>query len=148
MARGGLRRFLRIEPPKSPSACPPPTGASLERFGPVPDPPIEILEAPGGPPPSVRCMRCGATSDLFARRCAACDADLDTAAQHAFNEKGWAEAPARAERAVSSARERRMLQERAAAEDGRSSAGAGATAPEGRGLLRRFLDWLREGRPP
>jgi hypothetical protein len=147
MARGGLRRFLRIEPPRRPSARPPPTGASLERFGPAPDPPIELLEAPGGAAPSVRCMRCGATSDLFARRCAACDADLDTAAQHAFNEKCWAEAQARAGRAASSAQERRMLQERAAAEDGRSSAGAGAPASEGRGLLRRFLDWLREGRP-
>lgn len=153
MARGGLRRFLRIEPPGRPAGRPPPTGASLDRFGPAPDPPMELLETAGRVRPSVRCMRCGVASDLFVRRCPGCDADLDTAAQHAFNEKCWTEAQARAEREASSARERRALQERAAAEDGRRSAGAGrpgssgAPAPERRGLLRRLLDWLRQGRP-
>ncbi len=153
MSRGGLRRFLRIELPGRTPARTPRTGASLDRFGPAPDPPIELLEVASGARPSVRCMRCGATSDLFARRCTACDADLDTGAQHVFNEKCWAEGQARAEREVSRAAERRTLQERAAAEDGRASAGAGrpgsgdAPPPGSRSLLRRFLDWLREGRP-
>ncbi len=89
----------------------------------------------------------------MARRCTACEADLDTGAQHVFNEKCWAEAQARAEREAARAAECRMLQERAAAEGGRASAGAGrpgtgnAPPPGSRGLLRRFLDWLGEGRP-
>jgi hypothetical protein len=139
----GLRRFLHLERPRAPragdapAATPAPagrfdgverraaaepapataTGVSLDRFGPEPEPRIELVEIDGGRQPFTRCMRCGMDSSVFATECPGCTASLDTEAQRAFNERLWLDRRADAAREEGAAADRRELQARAAAED-------------------------------
>ncbi len=151
-----LRRFLRIERPRSerpddaePSpetaerfegverpgpapGAPRSSGAGLGRFGPEPEPKIELVEVDAGERPFTRCMRCGMDHNVFATECSGCGASLDTEAQRDFNEKLWArrqeeaarEARAEAERAARAEAElaasRRAMGEELAREVGRS----------------------------
>src|SRR5512146_1022917 len=109
-----LRRFLRIERPRSerPDDAPPSpetadrfgdiersgrtpgaprsSGADLGRFGPDPEPRIELLETGAADRPFTRCMRCGRAHNVFATECSGCGASLDTEPQRDFNERLWA----------------------------------------------------------
>ena len=147
MSSGRLRRFLHLERPRptgapADPADPPPTsgrfdglsrppagpgprparsGAQLERFEPVPEPEIELADPPtGARRPFTRCMRCGAENGAFAVRCAGCDADLDTAAQRAFDERLWERREEERRRAEAALEERRRLAERSEAEEARA----------------------------
>ncbi len=109
-----LRRFLHLERPRGPGGeardaatsaagrfegvlrpgrhprAPSASGAGLGRFGPDPDPRIELVEADAAARPFTRCMRCGMDHGVFATECSGCGASLDTEAQRAFNERLWA----------------------------------------------------------
>jgi len=103
-------------PEEARPAAPTSSGAQLDRFGPEPEPRIELLEAEGGRQPFTRCMRCGMDSNVFATECPGCGASLDTAPQRAFNERLWQERRAEAEREARAEAERRELQARASDE--------------------------------
>jgi hypothetical protein len=120
----GGGRFDGVAPPvpRAPSPAPR-SGAQLDRFGPEPDPTIELVDTEARRL-FTRCMRCGADSNVFATECAGCGTNLDTAAQHEFNERFWirhqAERQAEAEREARAAAERRELAARAGAEEARA----------------------------
>jgi hypothetical protein len=87
----------------------------------VPEPEIEIADPPiGARRPFTRCMRCGAENGAFAVRCAGCDADLDTAAQRAFDERLWERREEEQRRAEAALEERRRLAGRSEAEEARA----------------------------
>jgi hypothetical protein len=114
-------RFEGVRRP--PPAAEPPaarTGATLDRFGPEPEPSIELVEADGGRLPFQRCQRCGMDSNVFATACGGCGASLDTEAQRTFNERLLAERQADAAREAATAAEREALRARAEAEDSRA----------------------------
>jgi hypothetical protein len=111
-AAGRFEGVLRPGPrPGAPSA----SGAELGRFGPDPDPRIELLEADAAARPFTRCMRCGTDHGVFATACSSCNASLDTAAQREFNERLWARRREEAAREEAAAAERRALATRAGA---------------------------------
>ncbi len=140
MTSGRLRRFLKLERPRperaaedgtAPSTAerfggverprasperPRTSGARLDRFGPEPDPPIELVETSAQERPFTRCMRCGRDHNIFAVECDGCSASLDTAAQREFNELLWAERQEEAAREARHAAEREELRCRAQAE--------------------------------
>jgi hypothetical protein len=135
-----LRRFLRIEHPRSerpggddPSpetaerfgdiqrpgpapAGPRSSGAELGRFGPDPEPGIELLETDAAERPFTRCMRCGMDHGVFATECSGCGARLDTEPQREFNERLWAKRQEDAAREERAEAERRAVAARAEAE--------------------------------
>jgi hypothetical protein len=163
VGEGRLRRFLHIErarapgdpppdqpaaatedrfgglgrPPGGPGPHPSRTGARLERFGPDPEPSIQLDEGDAGDRPFTRCLRCGAEGGAFATRCTGCDADLDTAAQHEFNEKLWQRRQEERRREEAALAERRALGERAAAEDARARREMGESLARQVGNLER-----------
>ncbi len=117
---GAAGRFGAVERPGAPVARAARTGAELDRFGPEPEPRIELLEPAAGGRSFVRCMRCGADASAFATRCDRCDADLDTPEQRAFAERFWLERDAQDARERATEEERRAIRERAEAQDRRA----------------------------
>jgi len=119
----GGGRFEGVERPKAAGSAragaPPRTGAQLERFGPEPEPAIELVDTEGMRP-FTRCMRCGADSNFLATECASCGTNLDTREQREFSERFWAERQAESEREARAEAERRELAARAEQEEGRA----------------------------
>jgi hypothetical protein len=113
---GTAGRFAGVERPGRGPDAQAGSGASLERFGPEPDPSIELVEAGAGERPFTRCMRCGMDHHVFATECSGCGASLDTAPQHEFNERLWERRQEEAAREERAAAERKALQDRAEAE--------------------------------
>jgi hypothetical protein len=136
-------RIAAVEPSHA-GARPPaalPTGASLPRFDPEPEPTLELADT-GARRPFTRCARCGTDSNAFLTACQGCGAPLDSAAQRAFDARFWAErdaqaaAEARAEQALEAGRDRARAEEAAA----RQAMGE-ALAREVGDAERRRLDW-------
>jgi hypothetical protein len=119
----GGGRFEGVERPRgdvsAPVGAPPHTGAQLDRFGPEPEPPIELVDTERTRP-FTRCMRCGADSNFAATECAACGASLDAPEQREWSERFWAERQAEAERETRAEAERRELAARAEADEARA----------------------------
>ena len=115
----GVERPRPAPSPAAPAPAAPRTGAQLDRFGPEPEPVIELVDTEGKRP-FTRCMRCGGDSNIFATECGGCGMSLDTPAQHEFNERLWAERQAESEREAGAATERRELAARAEKEDARA----------------------------
>ncbi|BDG03879.1 hypothetical protein [Anaeromyxobacter oryzae] len=139
-------RFEGVERPAggAPVAAPR-TGARLDRFGPEPDPVIELVDTEGQRP-FTRCIRCGMDSNVFATTCPGCGASLDTEEQRSFNERLWASRQAEAAREAAASAERQALQAAEAEEDARTRrAMAESMAREVGDLERRRLD-AEEGR--
>jgi hypothetical protein len=111
-------RFEGVERPTAANApvAPRSSGAELERFGPDPEPSIELVETAAGVRPFTRCMRCGTDHGVFATECSSCAASLDTDAQRDFNERLWARRQEEAAREAAAAAERKVLADRADAE--------------------------------
>jgi hypothetical protein len=113
-------RIAGMERPAPPSAAPRPrTGAQLDRFGPEPEPTLELVDTDGRRP-FVRCRRCGADNNVFATTCAGCELSLDTPEQHDFDEQFWAARQAEAERETRLEAQRQELRARTEAEDARA----------------------------
>lgn len=152
MGTSPLRRFLHLERPRpargaetadapSPTAgrfdgverpAPDPrpahrTGAQLDRFGPEPEPGIELVETAAGARPFTRCLRCGMDHNVFATSCTGCAASLDTPEQHAFNERLWAGRQVEAAREAAMAKERQALRDSGSAEEARARRELGET---------------------
>jgi hypothetical protein len=123
-ASSAADRFAAVQRPRTGADPARRTGAALDRFGPEPDPAIELVEVERGARPFTRCMRCGMDHGVFATECSGCGASLDTDAQRGFNEKLWAERREEAAREARAAAERRVLADRAAEEDARARRGA------------------------
>lgn len=104
-------RFQGVERPAAVPLATPATGARLERFGPEPDPVIELADT-DGQRPFTRCARCGTDSHAFATACSGCGARLDTEDQRAFNERLWASRQAEAAQEEAANAARRALQAR------------------------------------
>lgn len=122
------------------------TGAQLDRFGPEPEPTLELLETDGRRP-FVRCRRCSGDNNVLATVCAGCGLSLDTPEQHEFDERFWARKQAEAEREAAADRERLELRARAEAEEARERrAMAEAMAREVGDSERRRLGRLGLGR--
>jgi hypothetical protein len=123
------------------------SGASLERFGPDPDPSLELVESAAGERPFTRCMRCGMDHHLFATGCSGCGASLDTAAQHEFNERLWERRQEETVREERAAAERRALQDRAEAElsEARRAMGEELAREVGQRERRRLASELGSG---
>jgi hypothetical protein len=114
---GTAERFEGVERPGGAGpAAPRSSGQDLGRFGPEPEPSIELVEADAAERPFTRCMRCGMDHNVFATACTGCGASLDTEEQRAFNERLWAKRREDAAREAATAAERRALQARAEAE--------------------------------
>ncbi len=109
-------RFENVERPGAAPVAPRSSGAELERFGPGPEPRIELVAADATDRPFTRCMRCGMDHNVFATECSGCGASLDTEPQREFNERLWATRQAEAAREARAEAERRALAARAAAE--------------------------------
>ncbi len=71
-------RFEGVERPGKAPGAPRSSGADLGRFGPDPEPRIELLQADAADRPFTRCMRCGMDHSVFATECSGCGASLDT----------------------------------------------------------------------
>lgn len=82
-------RFGTVERPGARPQAPRSSGAELDRFGPEPDPAIELVETAAGEQPFTRCVRCGMDHGVFATECSGCGASLDTKPQREFNERLW-----------------------------------------------------------
>ncbi|WP_242395221.1 hypothetical protein [Anaeromyxobacter oryzisoli] len=120
--QGPAPRAERFEGVERPSATPlpaPATGASLGRFGPAPEPSLELADTAGARP-FTRCARCGTDSHAFATACPGCGARLDTPDQHAFDERLRAAREAEAAREEAANAGRRALQARDAADQARA----------------------------
>jgi ribosomal protein L37E len=114
-------RFEAVRRPPGTGAPPAArTGATLERFGPEPEPSIELAPADGGHLPFQRCQRCGMDSHVFATACAGCGTSLDTEAQRTFDAQLHAERQADAAREAAASVEREALRARGEAEDARA----------------------------
>jgi ribosomal protein L37E len=140
-------RIANLERPAGPPAGPgrSATGARLERFGPEPEPALELLETEGRRP-FTRCRRCGADSHRLATACQGCGASLDTPEQHEFDEQFWAQRQAEADREAQAEAERKELRTRAEAEEARErQAAAEALAREVGDAERRRLGRLGIG---
>jgi hypothetical protein len=151
---GAAERFAQVErPAPSAPAAGRPTGARLERFGPEPEPKIELLQADADARPFTRCMRCGMDDGVFATECKGCGASLDTEAQRAFNERLWTERREERAREARALAERQAMRERTEAEERRAvRANAEAFAREVGEAERRRLEadgwrdrWARGG---
>lgn len=113
---GASDRFGGVERPGAGPAAPSSSGAGLGRFGPEPDPRIDLVETEAGERPFTRCMRCGMDHNVFAVECSGCGASLDTEPQREFNERLWARRQEDAAREAKAAAERREAEARAEAE--------------------------------
>lgn len=113
---GTAERFEGVETPGARPAAPSSSGARLDRFGPEPEPSIELVEVGGGAQPFTRCMRCGMDHGVFATACTGCGASLDTAEQREFNERLWARRQEEAAREVAASAERSEHEAHAQAE--------------------------------
>ena len=140
-------RIAGVERPPAAAAGPrrPRTGAQLDRFAADPEPRLELVDAEGRRP-FTRCRRCSADNNVFATTCGGCGLALDTAEQHAFDERFWAARQAEAEREARVEAERAELRARAEAEDARARRAMGeALAREvgdrERGRLRGWGGW-------
>jgi hypothetical protein len=122
------------------------TGARLERFGPEPEPRLELLEVEGRRP-FIRCHRCGTDSNVFATECQGCGSSLDTPEQHEFDERFWTARQAEDQQEARQAVDRRELQARAEEEDARARRAMGeAIAREvGESERRRIDSWTGGG---
>jgi hypothetical protein len=147
--RPGGGRFEGVERPRSagptPAAGPPSTGAQLDRFGPEPEPPIELVDTEGTSP-FTRCMRCGADSNFLASECAGCGTSLDTPEQREFSERFWTERRAEAEREARAEAERRELAARAEREETRARRAMAEEMAREVGKLERRRIEVEEGR--
>jgi hypothetical protein len=146
--RGG--RFDAVERPKAGPGPRVATGARLERFEqpPPPEPALELLEVGTGARPFTRCMGCGTDHHLLATACTTCGASLATPAQHAFNERLWAERQAESARERAAGEAHRAAQEAASAEEAQARrAYAEALAREVGDAERRRLGVGFERRP-
>jgi hypothetical protein len=138
----------RIAGVERPTAAPagasrgPQTGAQLGRFGPEPEPRIELADTEGRRA-FIRCRRCGADANVFATECGGCGISLDTPEQHDFDERFWAARQAEADREARIAAERAEIRARAEAEEARERrAAAEAMAREvGEAERRRIGRW-------
>ncbi len=84
-------RFEGVERPGAIPEQPRTSGARLDRFGPEPDPPMELLDTTAADRPFTRCMRCGTDHAVFAAECVSCGASLDTEPQRELDDRPWAE---------------------------------------------------------
>lgn len=111
-------RFEGVERPGAGNApgAPSSSGADLGRFGPEPEPGIDLVETAAGERPFTRCMSCGMDHNVFATSCSNCGASLDTEAQREFNDRLWARRQEEAAREAAWAAERKELAARAEAE--------------------------------
>lgn len=109
-------RFGAVERPGERPGAPRSSGADLDRFGPEPEPSIELAESTSEDRPFTRCMRCGMDHGVFATGCSNCGASLDTEAQREFNERLWTERQAQAARDAAAEAERKAIAARADAE--------------------------------
>lgn len=121
-------RFGAVERPGAPVGRAARSGAGLDRFGPAPEPRLELAEPADGDRPFVRCARCGADASPFATRCERCDADLGTPEQRAFSERFWAERQVQAARERAEEEARRAERDREASVDRRAMGEALARA--------------------
>lgn len=144
VAAGTGERFAGVERPPGPASAPhrPRTGAQLDRFGPEPEPRLELVEAEGRRP-FTRCRRCSVDNNVFATSCTGCGLSLDTAEQHAFDERFWAARQAEAEREARVLAERAELRARAEAEDARARRAMGESLARevGEAERRRIEGW-------
>ena len=113
---GTAERFGAVERPGERPGAPRSSGADLDRFGPEPEPKIELVEADSADRPFTRCMRCGMDHNVFATECSGCGASLDTEPQREFNETLWARRQEEAAREKRADAERREQAARAEAE--------------------------------
>jgi hypothetical protein len=111
-----LGRFGGVARPGEKPGAPSSSGAELDRFGPEPEPRIDLVETEAGARPFTRCERCGMDHGVFATSCGGCGASLDTAAQREFNERLWARRQEEAAREAAAEAERRALRARAETE--------------------------------
>jgi hypothetical protein len=135
-------RITGLEGPASAPAGAPraQTGARLERFGPEPEPTLELVDAEGRRP-FIRCRRCGMDNSVFATACQGCSVSLDTPEQREFDERFWTARNAQADREARDAAARRKLQARAEEQDAPARrAMAEAMAREAGERERRRLD--------
>jgi len=153
-ARSGEATEERIAAVERPGPEPagadrPVTGASLERFGPEPEPGIELAEADRRRP-FIRCRGCGIDNSAFAAACQGCGLSLDTPEQHEFDERFFAAREAEAERERRAEAERHQLQARSEAEEARARRALGeAIAREvGESERRRLDSWWGPDRGP
>jgi hypothetical protein len=105
------QRFAGVERPGE--AAPQeatPTGVQLDRFGPDPEPSLELAPADADARPFTRCPRCGMDHGLHARACSRCGAPLDGEDARAFNDRLWAERRAEAAREAEAAAKRAATQ--------------------------------------
>src|SRR5512141_1105894 len=109
-------RFGDIERPGPTPGAPRSSGAAMDRFGPDPEPRIELLETDASDRPFTRCMRCGMDHNVFATECSGCGASLDTEPQREFNERLWAQRQEEEARDARGEAERRAIAARAEAE--------------------------------
>lgn len=177
MSHRRLRRFLHLERPRTPGApdapsepghaagridavqrpggagppAPARTGARLDRFGPEPEPVIELAETAGRLPFS-RCLGCGQDAHALATTCPGCGARLDTPEQRAHDERLWAElqqASAREAAAAQALRAARAREDDEATRARRALAEAMAReiGARERRRLDGGLDWGERWRP-
>src|SRR5512133_821146 len=109
-------RFGGVERPGPRPGAPRSSGADLGRFGPEPEPRIELLQTDAADRPFTRCMRCGMDHNVFATECSGCGASLDTEPQREFNERLWAQRQEQEARDARVEAERRAAAARAEAE--------------------------------
>jgi hypothetical protein len=145
MAKEDLSRFLHLERPRPAGAPEGPvdpeavariqgvtrpeagtapraaaTGADLDRFGPEPEPSLQLADGDPAAPPFSRCMRCGAENGAFATRCTACEADLETAAQRESDARLWAARQEESRREAAALGARRATHAREEADEARA----------------------------
>jgi len=95
------------------------TGAQLERFGPEPEPSLELIRE-GEHRAFVRCRRCGMDNSAFATLCQGCGVRLDTPEQREFDERFFEAREAEAQREARAEAARQELRARAEEEAARA----------------------------
>jgi len=113
-----LERIAGLEErKKDPQPSPPHrTGAELERFGPEPEPSLELVRD-DGKRPFCRCRSCGQDNSPFATQCQGCGERLDTPEQHEFDERFFLAREAEERREAAALAARQEERARAAAEE-------------------------------
>jgi hypothetical protein len=139
-------RIAGVERPRSGPAAPRTrTGARLERFGPEPEPKLELVDAEGRHP-FIRCRRCGMDNNVFGTACQGCGVSLDTPEQHDFDERFWTARQAEADRDAREEEGRREARARAEEEEARARRAMGEElAREVGERERRRLGWTDGG---
>ena len=137
------------EPNKDPAPSPPHrTGAELERFGPEPEPSLELVPD-GGKRPFSRCRSCGQDNSAFATLCQGCGERLDTPEQQEFDERFFLAREAEEKREALAQAARQKERERAEAEEGsaRQAMGEAIAREVGESEGRRLDPGLSRGGP-